>query len=205
MSERGRNHIPWLQWTLASIIGPGAGCVVICVYPLTASEVGMNPGTREAAVAIATLTAVVAVIEAVIGGIQGTLQWLVLRQRVSQAGWWVLAGAVGYATGWVLSPSKVLLRDPIWAMWLMDAAVTGAAIGAAQWLVLRRQVPRAGWWIPVNAAGWIVGVIVSALVLLSGSQSLSMSILAFAVGGALVGGITGIALAWLLRLRLQLR
>jgi hypothetical protein len=172
---------------------------------LTASEVGMNPGTREAAIAIVTLTAVVAVIEAVIGGIQGTLQWLVLRQRVSQAGWWVLAGAVGYATGWVLSPSKVLLRDPIWAMWLVDAAVTGAAIGAAQWLVLRRQVPRAGWWIPVNAAGWIVGVIVSALVLLSGSQSLSMSILAFAVGGALVGGITGIALAWLLRLRLQLR
>jgi len=31
--------------------------------------------------------------------------------------------------------------------------VLGAFIGAGQWLLLRGRVPRAGWWIPLTAAG----------------------------------------------------
>lgn len=34
---------------------------------------------------------------------------------------------------------------------------SGAVIGIAQWLVLRRELPRAGWWIVVNAIGYGIG------------------------------------------------
>lgn len=35
----------------------------------------------------------------------------------------------------------------------LAAAIHGALIGTAQWLVLRRSI-RAGWWLPVTLAGW---------------------------------------------------
>lgn len=34
------------------------------------------------------------------------------------------------------------------------AAVIGAATGAVQWLILRKQGARAGWWVPASAVGW---------------------------------------------------
>ena len=46
----------------------------------------------------------------------------------------------------------------------MDASTTlgldiifiliGFSIGAAQWLLLRKRLPRAGWWIVANILGW---------------------------------------------------
>ena len=38
----------------------------------------------------------------------------------------------------------------------LDAAfiVMGLSIGVGQWLLLRRRLRRAGWWIAANGAGW---------------------------------------------------
>ncbi len=36
------------------------------------------------------------------GAFFGRVQWLVLRGRVRQAGWWVLASAASSAIGWVI-------------------------------------------------------------------------------------------------------
>jgi peptidoglycan/LPS O-acetylase OafA/YrhL len=30
----------------------------------------------------------------------------------------------------------------------------GVSIGTAQWVLLRRRLPRAGWWIAANVLGW---------------------------------------------------
>jgi hypothetical protein len=38
---------------------------------------------------------------------------------------------------------------------------TGGIIGLAQWLVLRKRVPRAGWWILANVLGWGVSALFS--------------------------------------------
>jgi hypothetical protein len=36
--------------------------------------------------------------------------------------------------------------------------LVGGFLGIAQWLVLRRHLPNAGWWIPANMIGWgVVG------------------------------------------------
>jgi hypothetical protein len=40
-----------------------------------------------------------------------------------------------------------------------------ASIGVPQWLVLRRHLPNAVWWIPANAIAWLVGVAVHFMVL----------------------------------------
>ena len=42
------------------------------------------------------------------------------------------------------------------ASWLGIASL-GAAIGAGQWLVLRRRIPGVEWWIPATLGGWLVG------------------------------------------------
>jgi hypothetical protein len=39
------------------------------------------------------------VVVALGGAVTGILQWLVLRGKVSRAGWWVLASIVGWALG----------------------------------------------------------------------------------------------------------
>ncbi|SHK74641.1 hypothetical protein SAMN05443637_111107 [Pseudonocardia thermophila] len=39
-----------------------------------------------------------------------------------------------------------------------------ASIGTAQWLVLRRVVLAAAWWIPATAAAWVAGLLAFATV-----------------------------------------
>lgn len=113
------------------------------------------------------------------GVLIGILQWVVLRQHVRQAGWWILASALGWAAGWgiviILIPSELgILTQPI----------LGAAMGATQWLFLRRQLYQAGWWIPVSTLGWTIGL-----------TGLTGELLV----GAVVGAVTGITLELLLR------
>jgi len=42
-------------------------------------------------------------------------------------------------------------------------ALAGALVGGAQWLVLRGQIPRAGWWVLATAGGWMAGYLWSYL------------------------------------------
>ena len=70
----------------------------------------------------------------------------------------------------------------------VTAGVTVA--GALQWLVLRRQVARAGWWVLASTVGWVVGGLVSGI---------TDAAVGWAVLGAVYGAITGAVLVWLLR------
>ena len=131
--------------------------------------------------------------------VPGVLQWLVLRRKVSRAGWWVLATTVGYFVGW--NGAIVLVGVVGWlgsnyvsgivgetVGWILLWGSYGAIIGVPQWLVLRRQVARAGWWVLVSTVAWVGG-------------SLAIGIASWALFGTVYGVITGIALAWLLRNR----
>ena len=98
----------------------------------------------------------------------GVLQWLVLRQRIARAGWWVPATvlssavvggvivAVGSSGGrdwnvtWSADPGRVVVG-------LAGMSLFGTVLGALQWLVLRRRVARAGWWVLAGGVSWITG------------------------------------------------
>jgi hypothetical protein len=113
------------------------------------------------------------------GLVIGLLQWIVLRQYLRQAGWWIVYSTLGWTAGWgiiitLIPPQLGILTEP----------VLGAALGTTQWLFLRRHFYQAGWWIPVSALGWTIGL-----------TGLTGELLV----GAVVGAVTGIALELLLR------
>ena len=70
--------------------------------------------------------------------------------------------------------------------WVGGVSIFGTVVGVLQWLVLRRQVPRAGWWVLASTVGWVVGLPLGDI---NGPPGL----------GAVYGAFTGTALVWLLR------
>jgi hypothetical protein len=113
------------------------------------------------------------------GVVLGILQWAVLRQQLRQAGWWIAASGVGWALGWAMA---IILLPP--ELGVLAGPLIGLTVGSLQWLVLRREVRRAGWWLVVSPLAWTAG--------LSG-------LLGMLLVGTAVGVITGIALELLLR------
>jgi hypothetical protein len=126
---------------------------------------------------------------------RGAMQWLVLRRNVSCIGWWVLLSAMGQAVVQAGIAGVILTMAVVPDDVLLDVVIfTG--ISAGQWLVLRRKVPRAGWWIFANAAGWVVGYFGQALT----QEAWWLSrVEPKVIPGIVAGIITGMVLIWLLR------
>ena len=149
------------------------------------------------------------------GLIVGVAQWLVLRRYLPYAGWWILASALGWILGSIVMLTIYGIIDQILGIRLPSRILSpvvistlyGAALGAAQWLVLRGHTQRAGWWVLISvvggAVGWAVGVACPGIPF--GSAALSFAP-RWAVNGAVTNGVawavngavTGIALVWLL-------
>ncbi|MBD1834351.1 hypothetical protein H6F61_17015 [Cyanobacteria bacterium FACHB-472] len=108
----------------------------------------------------------------VVWAILGFFQWLLLKGRIKRASLWIAASAIG---GAVALPVCVLASYPISTNALSNffndflsfgisswydlfnlfkiGAINEAIVGTAQWLLLKRQISRAGWWIPISALG----------------------------------------------------
>ena len=90
---------------------------------------------------------------------------------------WILTTTLGWLVGWAV----------------LGEVGIGAAIGLAQWLVLRREVSNAGWWILASTVAWLVGweIVVAGLVVPPG-----VDIISSLITGAVVGLLMGVA-QWL--------
>ncbi|HSJ55646.1 MAG TPA: hypothetical protein VLC95_00595 [Anaerolineae bacterium] len=108
----------------------------------------------------------------------GILQWPVAYQRIPRAWRWPVVSALGWGAGWLIA----WLTLPTDAD-LLAGPILGATVGIAQWLLLRREVRWAGWWVPVSLVAWTTGISVLPGIL---------------VTGAMAGSITGFALDLLL-------
>ena len=91
----------------------------------------------------------------VVGLLIGVLQYELLRRYLPRMGWWVLATTGGWLLG------VLLITIPGWLNWTdgsfnLDLAfiLMGMTIGVGQWLLVRRRLSRAGWWIGANVVGW---------------------------------------------------
>lgn len=113
------------------------------------------------------------------GVFAGMFQAFILKERLPRPMRWVQASLVGWVLGYLL---VVLLIPP--EIKAINGVVFGLVAGTAQWLVLRRELHWAGWWIPFSVMGWVTG-----LALLPG----------FLLTGTLAGAITGLALEILFR------
>lgn len=155
----------------------------------------------------------------------GTAQWLVLRRPIKSMRWyaWVLATAIGAFVAWTLGmiPSTFMVAGAgsggatpvqmsdlmIYALAAVMGFVLGPILGVPQWFVLRRHLPKAGWWILANALAWMVGMVIvfvgTNFISPEGiNLNVALALLLFLfIAGAAVGAIHGLVLVWLLHLR----
>jgi hypothetical protein len=223
----------WLLWVFANAGGGIAGSVasfavsitVGVVAALILALVGMSTGenafVNSVLSSVMLTTVFLAAFGTVLGAAIGFTQWLMLRQHVHKAGWWVPASAVGWII-WCLgiviataltqsngTASEVRLANDII---VIAAGAIGLTVGVSQWIVLRRRVRSSGWWILASIVGWaIIGyllatqgvTIVSGDHLDPGEVNITTGLLVLVSGiagaNAMSSTITGAVLVWLLR------
>ena len=218
-----RRQALWWRWVAANaageMLGLGATFAVI-----TLAFSGLEGQAGVAGVLLAFLLAVGS------GALEATLvglaQWWAMHPwfpTLTRRAWWLatLAGAlVAYALGYLPSTLMSLGEEasqapvaepPQWIVLLLAAglgAVAGAVLSLAQWWVLRRHVPGAGWWVPANMLAWLVGmpIIFWGIDVAQQVQPLGLMILLLAgcllLTGAVVGAVHGAALVRLAGRRL---
>src|SRR5512138_3790009 len=113
------------------------------------------------------------------GFMVAVFQWLVLQGRVSRPWLWIITTTIGWTAGYLIT--FYLLPSELGSL---TGMVIGLAAGIAQWIILRRELHWAGWWIVFSTIGWTTG-----LNLIPGIFST----------GIMAGTLTGICLEVLLR------
>jgi hypothetical protein len=130
---------------------------------------------------------------ALAGAVIGAAQWLVLRRYMSVGPAWVLATALGVATGDGVGALLTGAGTGIGDL-LITGVVTGVAVGLLQWALLRGRVRGALLWVPV-AAAWPIGWTVTWAVGVDVERGYAV----FGSTGALVfAAITGLAMLLIL-------
>ena len=209
----------WRDWIAANALGELLGLGVAVVIAVAVAQTHALPPGEEILIG----TAAFLVIGAYEGAIVGTAQWLVLRRALPslRARNWIGATVAGAVVAWMLGRIPSALADwksvsggvgqtePSASVILLLSAAAGAALGlilgAAQWVVLRGHVRRAGLWIGANALAWAAGmplIFVAAGIPAPHTSTLAIGALVLVtvgVTGAVVGAIEGAFLRLLLR------
>jgi len=184
--DTGRGY--WLAWFLVSMLGFGVGAIlgVGAAYRFFDHD----PFDMLMGVTLGS----------VMGATGGYLQWVVLRERIAGAGLWTLTSVLGL--GLAMGAITAVDAGQNYALSVMlVGSVFGVASGTLQWLILGRKVPQAGWWLPANLLGALIGAIaIPVAAALSETGNWGLAVMSFGlVFGAGNGAITGAALVWLLR------
>lgn len=170
-----------LQWVVFTILGSSLGSLI--------ANAAARPMPDD-------LTQIVG--WTVAGICVGAAQWVVLRRQLRAARWWVLGSAVGWLLGTVLFvPGGTFLYflvalltggNPHFFSGPDNGLAVGLSVGFVQWLLLRRELTGAGWWVVATALAWTLFYIPQD----SGPASINAAI----VLGILSGSLTGIVLVW---------
>lgn len=194
------------RWTAAFVVGELVGFIPPA---LVGTALGVA-GAGDAAL-IAGLTAAGALEGAALGYTQSRVLARYLPSLDGRA--WVVGTSAGAAFAWFVGmsgPAVFAVGVPVWLALLVmvPAWLTGLlAMGAAQWLVLRRAVPRCRRWVPLTAAAWLVGVMipVAAISLTPDAAPVparaAVAVAAAVAMGATVGLLTAGVLRGLIRQR----
>ncbi len=169
--QRGPGWRLWFLWLIANAWAWGMAVVVTGLGELSLQSSPLRIMAAYQGVAAAGILA-------------GALQWLLLRKRIAREGWWLLTnpGAAAVLGVVVFGVGAI---DPDMG-WVWGTGIVGTVAGLLQWLVLRGQVPRAGWWVLASTVGWVLGI--------PAGQAVGWNGL-----GAVYGVVTGTVLVLLLR------
>lgn len=142
---------------------------------------GFPPG---GALATAIIGRLVSAPESIVGGaaagiVIGAAQTLALRRRLPIGPEWAAATAAGLAVGVSLNVA-LFGSDTTLNATLLRAPLTGLMIGITQWLVLRKHVCYAFWWIPAVTIVYVIAWFVTAQVI---RDSLNQGFVVFGASG----------------------
>lgn len=219
MQEQNSHNglILWERWVLATAAGQVVGLTAIAAINATLTKTdNLN------------MYAILLSIGAVEGAVIGFFQWLVLRRYIDKAIWWIVATTGGAILAWLMGLAVSILMALAFAyggdgqhyLELMLGVIflgfgVGAILGFAQWLILRTSlrayIRQASWWTATNALAWGLGLLVAFMgtgietTSKFSAQTMLISAATGAAMGTVIGGITGIALVWLLKPRWRQR
>ena len=200
----------WLQWVLASMLGFAVGAAMgnavdNSIPPMTCTQSfsdSLIDRLTNFPCILQTFDLDLALIVVILGLAGGFMQWLVLRRRIAGTGWWVPASTLGFPAALVTAVGAMRLGGDSVATPILLGVLFGILSGILPWLVLRRQVARAGWWVPAHLLGSLVGGAMGIVAFL-GVSLIGFYQFDWAAAGAMfgagLGAITGITLVWLLR------
>lgn len=187
----GRAHSAWviaLLWFVATYAGAIAYAIPMAAVHFLLGLDRLEDPQRAGELGTVMLVLAAVLCGAACGSTIGLAQWLVLRRELKNIGLWVGATIAGYASigllillgnifepGWLNWAVTVIVNgkmywlarvQPTWqgSSWLPGAitlVLFGIVLGIIQWLVLRRRVRHAGWWIAVSAGGMVLGAALS--------------------------------------------
>lgn len=152
---------------------------------------------------------------AVAGVAFGLTAFALLRRHVVHARWLPLLGAVGLAAGesngvivsmlvslqeqgalWISDPDRFLIRQT-----LIQDSIAGAGLAMGLGVVLRRQLPRYGWWVGACAFSFAIWKLVGTLILARDVGPATFGLVSLFVAIPLASLMTGGSMLVLLRLR----
>ena len=176
----GSGAVGWrvfLWWMLAFLGFPVGGLLALmAVGPLEGAVSGALGG-------------------ALAGVVIGAAQWWVLRRYLRVGPEWILATALGVATGNAVGALLTGAGTGIGVL-LITGLATGIAVGLLQWGLLRGRLVAAGMWLPVVAIAWPLGWAVT----WATGIDVERGYYVFGASGALVfAALTGLAMMLMLR------
>lgn len=196
----------WLRWIAANALGMAGGQVVGGMLGLLVGGLVVQAGETLG------LLVIYALLGFTTGAFIGLLQRMFVAQEIDLPREWVWRSAIGWGIGYVtatLNASVMRLTLGDFLSTVVSWALLGVMVGATQYAILRREVERAGWWIVINLAGWVLSQPIAAIGL-GAAVSLGVqaddstaALIAIVLIGAAAGAFTGLGLMWLLRRRLQ--
>ena len=128
-----------------------------------------------------------------VGLLTGLVQRALLGRYLERLRWWIPASIAGWLMPFAVGALFNLLPRSLAVTPLgviAQLGLLGASIGILQWWLLRRQVPRAAWWIVAWGIGW-------GLIVLFNSQTSSV-LFAFLLSVAALPAIATAFACWLL-------
>jgi hypothetical protein len=205
----------YTRWVLANALGELIGLGLTFIVGFGSILLIGEPQGVVVAIGLGLLMVASGAIE---GVIVGSAQWWAMHRyfpTISHKSW-VAATIIGALVAWTFGsiPTTIMSMntDPIAAspvepdliFMLLMAGLMGALLGIilalAQWLVLRKHMNNAWWWLPANSAAWLLGmpIVFAAVDLAQKAESPAHALFIFAgalaLTGAIVGSVHGIAL-----------
>jgi hypothetical protein len=180
----------WLKWVLLNVVASFAGVMVGATVFSSIRQAVPNllsgRSMEESGFAVVLNSRLVIAVHFVSGIIIGLIQRSILQPWIRQQREWVLATAVGWSIGSAMVVLLSSIMPYTFTRIILTGALLGVLLGTLQWLVLRRWVNQAYWWI------------LSGIVSMTIASTLSGMFLTPFLGDAIGLALMGLPLVWLL-------